>query len=240
MLFNFLIERRRDGIQVVIAEVHVHVKSHDADAWPSILCTAFTFARAQIASDAAVCRRSCTVTFGKVGSLEMQRSTAALKMRPPKLPDRRTPPSAPENVGISSAADRARSRSAGSSISGIWDRATLVVRGQLEETSETVLTNGASVVIAPDYRAHKAPFRAKTIADLTDRMAGRLATLCPHCETPGFGGIDIERGLPCSLCGSPTPVIRADIHGCGRCDHRTQVSRGHTTADPEWCDNCNP
>jgi hypothetical protein len=36
----------------------------DAEAWPSIFCTAFTFAPADTASDAAVCRRSCGVVRG--------------------------------------------------------------------------------------------------------------------------------------------------------------------------------
>ncbi len=39
-----------------------------ADAWPSIRCTAFTFAPELIASDAAVWRRSCGVSRGIDGS----------------------------------------------------------------------------------------------------------------------------------------------------------------------------
>jgi hypothetical protein len=111
---------------------------------------------------------------------------------------------------------------------------------QLEATVDALLADSASVVIMPDYRAHKSPSRARTIAALCNRMARRLATACPQCATPGFGQIDVEHGVPCSLCGAPTQVIRADIHGCGRCEHRTRVSRGLVTADPQRRDACNP
>jgi hypothetical protein len=54
-----------------------------ADAWPSIRCTALTFAPAEIASDAAVCRRSCRVTAGgKLGSDSEARFLAARCRRP--------------------------------------------------------------------------------------------------------------------------------------------------------------
>ena len=45
-------------------------------AWPSIRWTALTLAPALIASDAAVWRRSCAVTRGKVGSAAWHRATA--------------------------------------------------------------------------------------------------------------------------------------------------------------------
>jgi hypothetical protein len=116
----------------------------------------------------------------------------------------------------------------------------LIRREQLEATVEELLADGASVVLLPDYRAHKSPSRAETIATLCNQMARRLATPCPHCDTPGFGQVDVEHGVPCALCGDPTQVIGADIHGCGRCEHRSRVSRGTATADPQWCDSCNP
>ncbi|WP_423739409.1 DUF6671 family protein [Cryobacterium zongtaii] len=111
---------------------------------------------------------------------------------------------------------------------------------QLEQTVHAMLTNGSTVTVLPDYRAHHAPSRADTIRTLCAQMARRLTTECPTCQTPGFGHVEVEHGLPCSQCGSPTRVIAADIHACGKCDHRTRIPRDNTRADPAWCDYCNP
>lgn len=110
----------------------------------------------------------------------------------------------------------------------------------LEETVDMLLTDRSSVMILPDYRADRSPARAETIRRLSHQMARRLATPCPLCQVPGFGQVDIERGVPCSDCRSATQLIAADLHGCGRCTHRTRISRGQATADPQWCDYCNP
>jgi hypothetical protein len=110
----------------------------------------------------------------------------------------------------------------------------------LQRTAETLLAEGSSVIALPDYRAHRSPSRAETIRTLCAHMAKRLATNCRDCGTPGFGQIDVEHGLPCSLCGAATQVIAADIHGCGTCPNRTRISRPHERADPTWCDSCNP
>ncbi|TFC89598.1 hypothetical protein E3T28_00360 [Cryobacterium sinapicolor] len=110
----------------------------------------------------------------------------------------------------------------------------------LGDTTEALLKQHHSVVILPDYRAHKAPSRAAAIRALCEKMAQRLATECPRCRAPGFGHTNVEHGLPCSSCGSATQVIAADIHGCGRCTHQTRTPRRHAHADPEWCDHCNP
>ncbi|TFC03575.1 DUF6671 family protein [Cryobacterium mannosilyticum] len=110
----------------------------------------------------------------------------------------------------------------------------------LGDTTEALLKQHNSVVILPDYRAHKAPSRATAIRALCEKMAQRLATECPHCWAPGFGHINVEHGLPCSLCGSATQTIAADIHGCGRCSYQTRNPRNQAHADPKWCDYCNP
>ena len=67
---------------------------------------------------------------------------------------------------------------------------------QLRETSERLLGRHASIVISPDYRSHQAPTRARTIRTLSEQMAQRLATRCPLCQTPGYGRVDFERGVP--------------------------------------------
>ncbi len=110
----------------------------------------------------------------------------------------------------------------------------------LEETVETLLGEHSTVVILPDYRANRAPSRAAVIRTLCGKMAHRLATGCPRCGSPGFGPVSVEYDVPCSLCGSPTREIAADIHGCAACDHQARLARPHTPADPRWCQHCNP
>ncbi|MBC7440960.1 MAG: hypothetical protein H7311_00255 [Ramlibacter sp.] len=110
----------------------------------------------------------------------------------------------------------------------------------LGDTVDALLKQRQSVVILPDYRAHKAPSRAAAIRALCEHMAQRLATECPDCRAPGFGHINVEHGVPCSFCGSATQAVAADIQGCGRCGHQTRTPRNHAHADPEWCDHCNP
>ena len=110
----------------------------------------------------------------------------------------------------------------------------------LREAVTALLAGGSAVVILPDYRAHRAPSREGIIRTLCHRMAVRLATPCPACNAPGFGDVDVERGVPCAFCGSPTRVIAADLQGCGRCSHRGRVQRTEIVANPRWCDYCNP
>ena len=97
-------------------------------------------------------------------------------------------------------------------------------------------------LLETDMRAHHNPTRMREIAALAETLADRLATQCPACNTPGYGTVDIERGLPCEWCETPTQNIAAEIHGCRHCQHQTRHPRpdGLTTADPGQCDNCNP
>lgn len=61
-------------------------------------------------------------------------------------------------------------------------------------------------------RAHHNPTRMQVIEELADKLAQRLMTPCPACDMPGFGIVDIERGLPCRLCHLPTQSIYHDIY----------------------------
>ncbi len=97
-----------------------------------------------------------------------------------------------------------------------------------------------TVTVEPDLRAHASPSRAAVIAQLSQRMALRLATPCPRCSTPGFGIVDARRGLPCRDCGEPTRGVVADVLGCALCDRVEFVDRPERTSAPEWCDACNP
>ncbi|WP_017669028.1 DUF6671 family protein [Sandarakinorhabdus sp. AAP62] len=93
-----------------------------------------------------------------------------------------------------------------------------------------------------DMRAHMNPTRMAAIRALAGRLAARLGTRCPACGAPGWGQVDLLRGLPCSSCNQPTQGVLAIIDGCGVCAHRGKRPRpdGVTAASPASCDWCNP
>jgi hypothetical protein len=97
-------------------------------------------------------------------------------------------------------------------------------------------------LVVTDMRAHLNPTRMASIRALATRLARRLSTLCPTCEAPGFGAVDVVRGLPCRWCGEPTRVVIAELLRCSKCgieSHRA-VDPRRTTADPDQCQDCNP
>jgi len=111
---------------------------------------------------------------------------------------------------------------------------------ELQDRITEFLVAGTRVVIEPDYRAHRCPSRASVITALAERMAQRLAAACEQCDTPGFGQVDVERGLPCEYCGELTNVVAATIMGCARCSFTVRVPRAEQFAPARWCDGCNP
>jgi hypothetical protein len=96
--------------------------------------------------------------------------------------------------------------------------------------------------IETDMRAHLNPGRMAVIAELAAQMAQRLATVCPACSTPGFGGLRVEKGLRCEACGTATELVQFEIFGCAKCAHEETRSRsdGLTAAEPVNCPYCNP
>ena len=97
-------------------------------------------------------------------------------------------------------------------------------------------------LVQTDMRAHMNPTRMATLGRLARRLCDRLTTLCPACEAPGFGQIDIETGLPCKWCGGPSIIVLNQVFGCVVCDHREKrpCPDGRTQADPGHCLECNP
>ena len=96
--------------------------------------------------------------------------------------------------------------------------------------------------IETDLRAHMNPTRRQVIARLAEQLAQRLVRVCPQCATPGWGKVDVVRGLPCEWCSQPTELIRADIFGCPACDYRETQARqdGLQLAPAGQCQYCNP
>ena len=97
-------------------------------------------------------------------------------------------------------------------------------------------------LVVPDMRAHLNPTRMGVIRAAATRLALRIACACPQCALPGFGIVDVARGLPCSDCGAPTALATAEIHRCSGCgfESRKRLRAAGEDAHPGQCALCNP
>lgn len=97
-------------------------------------------------------------------------------------------------------------------------------------------------VLGTDMRAHLNPTRMTAISRTARALAIRIARLCPSCSKPGFGLVNLERGLPCRDCLAPTRIVEAELYGCSACyfQVRRHVRCSASRADPTWCELCNP
>ena len=119
---------------------------------------------------------------------------------------------------------------------GITDEKTLQARfNQLMSIDE-------SVCVETDMRAHLNPTRMKHIASLAGKLKAKLLSVCPSCDTPGFGEEHFESGLPCSQCGLPTSSIKTKKTECTMCSYTASISypNGKKVEDPQFCSFCNP
>lgn len=121
---------------------------------------------------------------------------------------------------------------------GLVDRCA--VAEAVDKAANGNRTNRA--LLQTDMRAHVNPTRMAAIARVASWLALKAARCCPACGAPGFGAVDVTRGLPCRGCMMPTSVIRAEIHGCQACRFRVErrVRSSNLRSDPQWCEACNP
>lgn len=121
-------------------------------------------------------------------------------------------------------------------IKGITDREQL-----LKAFQETMGRYG-SCHVETDMRAMFNPTRMKVIEKAARRLAEKMASCCPSCNTPGFSITGAVPGLPCSLCGRPTRSTLCYTYQCGKCGFSKDemFPRGKTQEDPMYCDACNP
>ena len=96
--------------------------------------------------------------------------------------------------------------------------------------------------VETDMRAHLNPTRSKVIRRLGFQLALRLRRHCPACDAPGWGRVDVEPGLPCRWCRTPTHLTLHEVYACAACGHRDRYPRqdGLVAADPGLCPYCNP
>lgn len=97
------------------------------------------------------------------------------------------------------------------------------------------------IIIESDLRAHCSPSRAENIKAAAERLALKIATLCPKCQSPGWSAVQPLFGLSCSECGEESDsAIRAHLYGCIRCDHSIEGEPIANSIDPSRCNWCNP
>jgi len=109
---------------------------------------------------------------------------------------------------------------------------------------ETILSTNTNYNpnLKNDMRAHMNPMRMRVIHQVCQKLVQRLARMCPACDLPGFGCVDLVRGLPCETCGLKTDLVKAEVHGCVKCDFRQEQAKllQYTVAPMQYCNFCNP
>lgn len=121
-------------------------------------------------------------------------------------------------------------------VKGIVDEETLV------KVYSQFLANHGTVFVETDMRAMYNPTRMINIEKATHKLAEIASSICPNCETPGFGVHSLKPGLPCNLCGLPTRSTLSYIYKCQRCTfvEEKKYPNKKLQEDPMYCDNCNP
>lgn len=112
----------------------------------------------------------------------------------------------------------------------------------LKNTFKELRSKYPSVYAETDMRAMFNPTRMKVIEKATQKLVEKIRSTCPECQTPGFGVSQVKKGLPCSLCGSPTNSTLSYIYECQSCKYTKEVLHPHQkkSEDPMYCDYCNP
>ncbi len=112
----------------------------------------------------------------------------------------------------------------------------------LNKTFNYFISNYGKVYIETDMRAMYNPTRMKVIERAAIKLSEKINTLCPDCETPGFGITDVKNGLPCEVCNFPTKSTLSYIYTCVKCSCRKEEKYPNDkfTEDPMYCDICNP
>jgi hypothetical protein len=113
---------------------------------------------------------------------------------------------------------------------------------QLKNTFHHLITRYGAAYVETDMRAMYNPSRMKVIKKATRKLVEKIKSLCPKCESPGFGITDRKEGLPCEQCNFPTRSTLSFIYSCQKCDYKKveQYPNGKQTEDPMYCDICNP
>lgn len=112
----------------------------------------------------------------------------------------------------------------------------------LNSTFKHFISRYGKAFIETDMRAMYNPTRMEVIKRATIKLADKINSLCPGCDTPGFGITDAMQGLPCELCNFPTRSTLCYIYKCQKCSYikKEKYPNGKLVENPLYCDICNP
>ena len=100
-------------------------------------------------------------------------------------------------------------------------------------------TNGC-VYVEHDHRSFCHPTRQAMIQRAVHDLVEKFQSICPHCTSPGFSKTGHRSGLKCQLCGNKTNMPVSFTMLCSSCGHTEEKLSAEVSADPRWCDVCNP
>lgn len=100
----------------------------------------------------------------------------------------------------------------------------------------------SELLLGSDMRAMMNPTRMGILSTLSLNLAEKILRSCVECYAPGFGLLSKEGALPCNSCGAPSSLYQHEVWGCIRCEHQERRPRqdGQFSADPRFCNECNP
>lgn len=101
-------------------------------------------------------------------------------------------------------------------------------------------SSNGSVFVEHDHRSFCHPTRQIMIQRAVQDLVQKFQSICPRCTSPGFAKTGHTSGLPCQLCGHQTNLPLSFTMGCSNCQHTEDILATEKTADPRWCDVCNP
>lgn len=112
----------------------------------------------------------------------------------------------------------------------------------LKSTFYELSYQGSKILVETDMRAMHNPSRMEVIAKATDKLIAKIKSKCPSCAIPGFSVTNVNEGLPCKSCGTPTSSTLSFIYSCSSCGYSQEELYPHkkTTEDPQYCYQCNP
>ena len=115
-------------------------------------------------------------------------------------------------------------------------------RKYLKDTFKDFISKYGKAFIETDMRAMYNPTRMKVIEKAVVKLANKINSHCPDCDTPGFGITDAKPGLPCELCNFPTRSTLSYIYVCQKCSFKKEEKypNGKYFESPIYCDVCNP
>jgi hypothetical protein len=114
-------------------------------------------------------------------------------------------------------------------------------KSDLDSAIKIHLKVSSEVVIESDLRANQSPSRMQNIYKTAQKLGKRIATLCPICNSPGFGLKGYKKGVICLSCNVLNPdALSMEILGCVKCEHEENGAAINKEITPDKCIWCNP